>query len=226
MGKKMIVDQENFKLLTSNSLFKGLTEESVKPYLKSKNFLKTKEGEILYVPDDKATNIYLIVEGEVKVKISETRKVEYKYISDFFGEAEILQKTNRLSSAVSNTECVLYKISVDELEYLSKTYKTVNENLNKLEATGESEEIENEESPGLEEINEPVSDMSFESGELESNENNESREGEAFTELSDNELESLMARQKEKKHFEEEMNQAEAESRKNDLSEDSDIMES
>ena len=128
----MIVDGERIRLLKTNGLFKGISESFIKPYLKPKHFFEVKEGEILYVCGDETNELYLIVEGEVKIKFScnGESNVKHKYLSDFFGEDEILNGSERISSAVANADCILFRISTSELKQLSSSNKKITDNLN------------------------------------------------------------------------------------------------
>ena len=127
----MIVDGERIRLLKTNGLFKGIPKSVLKPYLKPKYFFEANEGEIIYVCGDETSDIFLIVEGEVKIKFScnGESNVKHKYLSDFFGEDEILNGSERTSSAIANTDCVLFKISSSELKQLSSSNKKITENL-------------------------------------------------------------------------------------------------
>lgn len=125
----MIVDGERIRLLKTNSLFKGISESLLKPYLKPKYFFEVKEGEIIYTSGDGTIELYLIVEGEVKIKFTGNGNVEHKYLSDFFGEDEFLNESVRNSSAVANTDCVLFKISSTDVKQLSASSKKITENM-------------------------------------------------------------------------------------------------
>ena len=144
----MIVDAERIRLLRTNGLFKGISGSVLKPYLKPKYFFEVKEGDILYVCGDTASEIFLIVEGEVKIKFScngngnSNANVKHKFLSDFFGEDEILKGGERTSSAVAETDCVLFKMNSEELKQLSTSEKKIADN---LKTKGEVEnEVENE----------------------------------------------------------------------------------
>jgi len=125
----MIVDNELIQLTKSNKLFNGLLADSAKAILKHKRFFKPEEGEIIFSAGDKADAIYLIAEGEVKIKYAESRKVVQKIIFDFFGEDEIISGTDRISSAVVNNKCILYKIDSKELDQLQNNYSAIKDNL-------------------------------------------------------------------------------------------------
>ena len=127
----MLVNKELLKLLYENTLFKGVSKILLKSFLKPKNFIKATDGEIIYNGGEETSEMFLIVEGEVKIKYCGNRTIEYKILFDFFGEAEILGKSKRNSFAVANSECVLYKISIAELNLLSESDKTIGDNLHK-----------------------------------------------------------------------------------------------
>ena len=129
----MIVNQEQLRLLKKNQLFNGISDARLALYIKPKNFNKVKDGEILYSPGDLTTKLYLMVEGEVKIKFNKEKTIEFKILFDFFGETEILDRTERFSSAVANKNCVLYLMSLDELVNLCNTDANINANLNKNE---------------------------------------------------------------------------------------------
>ena len=76
----MIVDGERLRLLKTNGLFKGISGSVLKPYLKPKNFSEVKEGEIIYVCGNESLDLFLIVEGEVKIKFSGNGNVQHKYL--------------------------------------------------------------------------------------------------------------------------------------------------
>lgn len=125
----MMLSQNELKLVQPNSLFSSVSESYLKSFIKSKNFFTAKEGTLIYSFDDEAKDIYLVIEGEVKIKFCDNRSIIYKTFSEFFGEKEILEKTKRVSFAIANKDCKLYSIEADELDILSKDNNVV---LNKI----------------------------------------------------------------------------------------------
>ncbi|QQS36517.1 MAG: cyclic nucleotide-binding domain-containing protein [Ignavibacteriales bacterium] len=123
---------KNSAAVKKNKLFKGVSEEELKLKFNPQNFLELKEGEIIYQKGEESNLIYLILEGEVKIKFiwtQEQRGVIRKYRDEFFGDDELLAKCSRRSSAVAMTDCLLYTISRKELEYLSSLNKPLLTNL-------------------------------------------------------------------------------------------------
>jgi CRP-like cAMP-binding protein len=129
----MIVDQDMLKLVKSNSLFKNLPDTFLKSFIKPKKFFLAKEGTLLYSFDDTTDAIYLIVKGDIKIKFVDNRNIEYRYLLDFFGEKEVLEKTNRISFAIANKDCILYKIEAVELQYLMNNESQIKSNIMNFE---------------------------------------------------------------------------------------------
>ena len=129
-GKSMIVDKDLQNLLTTNSMFNGVSREQLKSFIKPKNFVQIEDGKIIYSKEEPADEIYLIVQGEVKIKKAEGKNIEYKYITDYFGEEEVEQTQMRTSTAIANKDTILYKISSEELKNLTEGISQVSNNLN------------------------------------------------------------------------------------------------
>jgi len=144
----MIVNQEQIKMLGSNTLFRGVSKDFLKPVIKAKNYFGVKEGTLIYSNGDESSELFLIVEGEVKLKFSSKNKVEHRFITDFFGEEEILCGEKRFSHAIANNDCILYKINAEDLKGLISQNKKIAENLNHKngrELNGNQESIVSEE---------------------------------------------------------------------------------
>lgn len=97
--------------LTSNKLFAGVSSETISILNDPKNLLEMKEGTLIYSTGDPSEFAYLLLKGEVKLKHSIQKRLIFKFKDDYFGEQEILEKTNRKTSAVANSDCLLLKIS-------------------------------------------------------------------------------------------------------------------
>jgi signal transduction histidine kinase len=129
--------------LSKNKLFSGEDIGKAAFGFSAKNIRNIKEGEIIFKPGDASTNIYLILEGEVKLKISgvlSTPVVIKKKENDFFGEKEVLEKTKRTSSAVANSDSQIFIFKEEEFKDLLKKFPKIKKNLPKYFT---DEEIEN-----------------------------------------------------------------------------------
>ena len=123
---------ENLKLkrfATLNTLFKGMEKPQIKQIIKSKNLKIFEEGTLIYKQNDDSTNLYLITDGEVKLKYCDGHKGEMKFLLDFFGEKEIIENTKRNSVAVAEKKCVLYEIPLKELKSLIQQTPCIRKNL-------------------------------------------------------------------------------------------------
>ncbi len=153
---------KNLSGLSSNQLFKGLDENTINSVFNAKNFRAEKEGELIFQAGDESDNLYLIMQGEVKLKYSGTKgNNSFRRLkNEFFGEQEVLERTQRISSAVADTDCIFYLISKADLFLLIKTHREILKNLSftpveeeEIFEEGESNQEEhNETGPAEEEI--------------------------------------------------------------------------
>jgi|GEM_PF-2131308 len=118
--------------LIKNKLFAGVNSQALKISLLQNNFLSFKEGDIIFQTGDKSEYLYLLIDGEIKLKVHSTVNssvVREKGKNDFFGDYELLDNAPRKSSAVANSDCVLYKISQKELFDLISTHKAIKDTI-------------------------------------------------------------------------------------------------
>ncbi len=94
----------------ANDLFKGLDFDSLNIPFDAKNFIEFKEGDLIYSSGQPSDFAYLLIDGEVKIKLNTIRRLFFKSPNEFFGETEVLQNESRNSSAVANKDCLIYKI--------------------------------------------------------------------------------------------------------------------
>ena len=118
--------------LDSNILFEGINPEILESFANPKNAIGKKEGSVIYQKGDLAEYLYLLIEGSVKLKYTEpdgTNIYINKSENSFFGETELLGKSQRKSSAVADTDCRMYTFNVSELKILVKKDKQILKNL-------------------------------------------------------------------------------------------------
>ncbi|MFA6597034.1 MAG: ATP-binding protein [Ignavibacteriaceae bacterium] len=128
--------------IKANKLFSNVPESSYSFILNIKDVIEFKEGDIIYKGGDSAELIYLILEGDVKIKFSvpiEGQRIFLKTATDFFGEKELLAMTSRNSSAVAETNSTLYLLKRKELNNLITSNRTISNNLQGIEHLSESE---------------------------------------------------------------------------------------
>ncbi len=122
---------KSLSTIKDNKMFAGVDEKDLSLRIKQHNLLEFPEGKIVYQNGDKSEFIYLICQGTVKLKINTEsgRKIFYKKENDFFGEIELLKKTDRNSSAVANIDCLIYKLFLKEIIKLTSKYPAIKRNL-------------------------------------------------------------------------------------------------
>ncbi len=150
-------ENKNLSVLGSNLLLKGLDESVINSVFNSKNFRAEKEGELIFQSGDEGNFLYLILQGEVKLKYSGTKgsNASFRRVkNEFFGEQEVLEKTTRISSAVADTDCIFYLISKEELFQLISKHRGILKNLSFIPQEEDYEEEENPVIESQQELNE------------------------------------------------------------------------
>ncbi|MGE5810937.1 MAG: cyclic nucleotide-binding domain-containing protein [Ignavibacteria bacterium] len=115
------MQNKTFETIKENKLF-AWTNPAFTSKLKidQKKFLSYKEGCIIYRINDESNYLFLVVEGEVKLKNyhyepGKSDQVIIKIKNDFFGEKEIIYRRPRSSVAVASSDCILYGLSINDL---------------------------------------------------------------------------------------------------------------
>ena len=119
----------NSREVKLNKLFTGINEATVNKLFDNNNFIEKSEGEIIYQTGDASNYIYLLLRGDVKIKFPNHHYVSNKIFNDFFGEKELIDKRRRISSAVADTRCLLYKIDNDAFTKLITNYDIIKKNI-------------------------------------------------------------------------------------------------
>ena len=111
---------KNLALLQTNKLFEGVEESEIHVDLDQEGISFFKEGDIIYQSEDSSNTLYLIIEGDVKIKIPKEEEIE------------LFEKTPRRSSAVANKDCLVYKLAEDKLKALIASDKKIEHNILEL----------------------------------------------------------------------------------------------
>lgn len=130
---------KTIELIKSNDLFKGLDFDSLKIPFDAKNFLEFKEGDLIYSSGVPSDFVYLIINGEVKVKLNSLKRLFFKSPNEFFGETEVLQNEPRSSSAIANNDCLIYKMDAASFGKLHSESPSFGINLANDDKNGSSE---------------------------------------------------------------------------------------
>lgn len=136
--------------IKSNDLFKELDFVSLNIPFNAKNFLEFKEGDLIYSSGQPSDFVYLLVNGEVKIKLNSIKRLFFKSPNEFFGETEVIDKELRSSSALANSDCLIYKIEEGLFSRLRSDSSTLTTNLQR------DDEQESNENPVVQPTPEPV----------------------------------------------------------------------
>jgi signal transduction histidine kinase len=122
---------KNLSAVRNNSLFYGVKDREFKLNFNTKDFIEVEDGGIIYQAGDLSDAIFLIIDGEVKLKITDSGSpiVLKKKSNEFFGEKETLDNLARKSSAVANKDSILYMIRKNDVISLIQKSNIVKANL-------------------------------------------------------------------------------------------------
>jgi hypothetical protein len=126
-GKKATPD------ISSNILFNQVSYLNLKFTPNRKEFLDLKEGSTIYKMEDKADCIYLIMDGQIKIKSKDQDdyiNIDYRNKNELFGEVEYFEELpQRRSSVVALTNVKLYRLNNESLKKLINTNEQILKNL-------------------------------------------------------------------------------------------------
>ncbi|MBK7378940.1 MAG: cyclic nucleotide-binding domain-containing protein [Ignavibacteriales bacterium] len=125
----MTLNKKTFDLLKKNKIFEGISIDRTGIDFSQEGVKIFKEGDIIFQRGDQPEFMYLIVQGKVKIKFSESNILLNKSDFDFFGEKEITDNTQRISSAVADTNCTVYCIAPQLVNKLLAGGTTISDNV-------------------------------------------------------------------------------------------------
>ncbi len=143
----MTLNKKTFDLLKKNKIFEGISIDRTGIDFSQEGVKIFKEGDIIFQRGDQPEFMYLIVQGKVKIKFSERNILLNKSDFDFFGEKEITDNTQRISSAVADTNCTVYCIAPQLVNKLLAGGTTISDNVLLNNLKSESTDIFNSLNP-------------------------------------------------------------------------------
>ncbi|MBK6914667.1 MAG: cyclic nucleotide-binding domain-containing protein [Ignavibacteriales bacterium] len=156
----MTLNKKTFDLLKKNKIFEGISIDRTGIDFSQEGVKIFKEGDIIFQRGDQPEFMYLIVQGKVKIKFSERNILLNKSDFDFFGEKEITDNTQRISSAVADTNCTVYCIAPQLVNKLLAGGTTISDNVLLNNLKSESTDIFNSLNP--DQILEPEPELELE----------------------------------------------------------------
>jgi len=145
--------------ISSNKLFSKVNFKDLNYSPSKKEFVTFEEGHSIYQVNDEAKFIYLILEGNVKVKTKDENEfvnIVNRTKNEFFGEMAFLENSPTVkSSAVAMSNSTIYRINHETLQKLIDSKEEILENLKNpeedfselMDEFGESQTENSEESP-------------------------------------------------------------------------------
>jgi signal transduction histidine kinase len=136
----MAAQIKSFDTIKTNKMFKKVPPGDIKLKVTSTGFIEKKEGDILFQAGDAGENIYLILSGDIKMKLPTLSgpRIERRGAGEFIGEIEFFEGTARTSAAVAETNCIIYPLTRKEINDLIAKNRTI---LNNLQNVEESDDV-------------------------------------------------------------------------------------
>jgi signal transduction histidine kinase len=125
------VNSEKLNIIYGNRLFQNVPSEIISLTFSSECLLEVEEDAVIYKNGDGDNSIYLILEGQVKIKVydsSSRSSLINKFVNEFFGEIEFLEKIPRKSTAMAVKKSLLYILDGKAIDALIKN-QIINSNL-------------------------------------------------------------------------------------------------
>lgn len=106
----------------SVNLYRTLCPHKVKKMGETHEFLTFKKNEFVYIPDDRSTHVYLVVDGRIKIGhyLEDGKEVVSAILTtgEIFGELAVAGEEKRRDFAQAMTKSVLCPLTIEELREL------------------------------------------------------------------------------------------------------------
>lgn len=131
----MAAQIKSFDTIKTNKMFRKVPPGDIKIKVSSNNYIDKKEGDVVFQSGDPGDHIYLILSGDVKIKLPTLSgpRIEKRGAGDFIGENEFFEGIARTSSAVAETNCVIYPLTRKEINDLISKNRSILNNLQNVE---------------------------------------------------------------------------------------------
>ena len=113
------INSSKYIKLKENSLCKNMNPNSIDLIEKLSRKHEIKKGEIIFNQDDQASSLFILLQGEVEIRLYASKK-EYKRLAKynsgtFFGEISFISPGKRSATAIVNSNTILLELSHDAL---------------------------------------------------------------------------------------------------------------
>lgn len=100
-----------------------MTNQNTKIHIfdRSTDFKEFKAGDVIFSKGDEATNMYVVIEGEVEIDVLDGL-VEHVEKGSFFGEMALITDEPRSATVYAKTDCKI--VPVDERRFLFMLQET------------------------------------------------------------------------------------------------------
>ncbi len=110
------------ELITRSAIFKDLDDDELERIAEICNSQEFKFGQYIFKEGDKGTRLYIIAKGEIRISRDVPGSGEEALAvlkqGACFGEMAVLDRSERSTDAIANTDCTLLTITRSDFELL------------------------------------------------------------------------------------------------------------
>jgi hypothetical protein len=106
--------QPTVEILARNQIFQGAPRASLEMLASSLHGVRAERGDVIVREGEKADELFVVVDGTLRVVCDDGRELQSLGPGDHFGEIGILQGVPRTASVRAETECRLFRIGAGD----------------------------------------------------------------------------------------------------------------
>ncbi len=136
--------EQTINAIKDNKLFTDVLKKEIDISISPENILFKLKGDVIFKEGDPGENIFLIVNGEVRLVKEKLLGLSQKVIrkdKDFFGEEDFLEGMPRTSTAFALKDCKFVVFDKAEIDYFTSDDETVLERLKNFYGEKNEEEL-------------------------------------------------------------------------------------
>lgn len=110
VSEKIIARAKAVQILKKIPCFNGLLEDEYFKVLGMCTSASAKEGDVLFKQGDPGNSMYILLAGEMKIKVDAVGVVHTMHAGEVVGEISLVKKVKRTASVFASQDCVLLNL--------------------------------------------------------------------------------------------------------------------
>ncbi len=114
-SKQLSARAKAVQILQKIPVFHGLSEEQYRLVMSMCHSAQIKEGEGIFDQGDDGDSLYILLSGEIDIRVSGIGRVHVMKPGEILGEVGLVKRVPRTASAVAKSNCVLLQIYAERM---------------------------------------------------------------------------------------------------------------